>query len=127
MEAKNFRIGNLVEEPKGFTHTIERIDETSTRVRHGLKISIPHLTGFGFKKDNNGNWWIDLQTHYLELMSSNGYWYPTYVQVPEMSHEDEQRVNTNRIQFIHELQNLFFALTATELEMKVEHSTCGIT
>jgi hypothetical protein len=126
MEAKNFRIGNLVEEPKGCTHKIERLDELSTRVMHGLKISIPHLIGFGFVKDNNnGSYWIDLQTHYLELMPSNGYWYPTYAQVPEMSHEDEQRVSTNRIKFVHELQNLFFALTGTELEMKVERGTCG--
>ena len=125
MKAKNFRIGNLVEEPKGCTHKIERVDELSTRVRHGLKISIPHLTGFGFVKDDNGNYWIDLQTHYLELMPSNGYWYPVYAQVPEMSHEEEQRVSTNRIEFVHELQNLFFALTGTELEMKIERSTCG--
>jgi len=120
MEPKNFRIGNLVQEPKGHTHTIERVDELSKRVRYGLKISIPHLTGFGFVKDNNGNYWIDLQTHYLELMPSNGYWYPVYAQVPEMSHEDEQRVSTNRIEFVHQLQNLFFALTGTELEMKSE-------
>ena len=125
MEEKNFRIRNLVEEPKGYTHKIERVDELSKRVRHGLKISIPHLTGFGFVKDNNGNYWIDLQTHYLELMPSNGYWYPVYAQLPEMSQECEQRVNTNRIKFVHELQNLFFALTGQELEMKVERSTCG--
>lgn len=97
----------------------------SNCVRCGLKISIPHLTGFGFVKDDNGNYCIDLHTHYLELMPSNAYWHPTYVQVPEMSHEDEQRVSTNRIEFVHELQNLFFALTGRELEMKIERSTCG--
>jgi hypothetical protein len=123
MEEKNFRIGNLVEAPKGYTHKIERVDELSTM--HGLKISIPYLTGFGFVKDNNGNYWIYLQTHYLELMPINGYWYPVwypvYTQVPKISHEDEQR--TNRIEFVHELQNLFFALTGNELEIKVERST----
>lgn len=124
MEAKNFRIGNLVEEPKGCTHKIERVDILSKRVRHGLKISIPHLTGFGFVKDDNGNYWMDLQTHYIELTPSNGYWCPIYAQLPEMSHEDEQRVSINRIQFIHELQNLFFALTGTELEMKIDRSIC---
>ena len=125
MEAKNFRIGNLVEETKGHTHKIERLDKQSKRVRYGLKISIPYITGFGFVKDNNGNYWIDLQTHYLELVPSNGYWYPIYAQVSEMSHEEEQRVSTKRIEFVHELQNLFFALTGTELEMKIERSTCG--
>lgn len=91
----------------------------------GIEITDDWLIDFGFKKDNNGNYWIDLQTHYLELMLSNGHWYPTYAQVPEMSHEDEQRISINRIEFVHELQNLFFALTGTELELKQERSTCS--
>lgn len=74
-----------------------------------------YLIGVGFTKDNNNNYWKDLQTHYLELMPLNGYWYPVYAQLPEMSHETEQRVTINRIKFVHELQNLFFVLTGNEL------------
>lgn len=74
------------------------------------------LLKFGFIKDDNGNYWIDLQTHYLELVSSNEHYYPVYVQVPEMSHEEEQRVSMNRIVYVHQLQNLYFALTGKELE-----------
>jgi len=84
----------------------------------GMPITEKWLSKFGFKKDNNGNYWIDLQTNYIELMLSGDYWYPVYAQVPEMSHEEEQRVSTNRIEFVHELQNLFFAFTGTELELK---------
>lgn len=73
------------------------------------------LLKFGFVKDNNGNYWIDLQTHYLELIPSNSYWYPVYAQVPEMSSEEEQSVSLNRIKNVHQLQNLYFTLTGQEL------------
>jgi hypothetical protein len=124
MEAKNFRIGNWIR-----THKEEQIvdvlcdsintysHECMTYDNVGfIEITNDWLIDFGFMKDNNGNYWIDLQTHYLELMPSNGYWYPVYAQVPEMSHEDDQCVSLNRIQYVHELQNLFFALTGNELE-----------
>ena len=72
----------------------------------------------GHSEDNNGHFWINLQTHYLELITMPDGFYPIYAQLPEMSSEDEQRVGLNRINFIHEYQNLFFALTQTELEIK---------
>jgi len=83
-----------------------------------MKISISHLTGFGFTKDNKGNYYLDLQSHYLEIIPSNGYWYPVIAQVPEMSHEEEQRVSINRIEFVHELQNLIYVLTGDKLNCK---------
>lgn len=95
-----------------------KVHALKTVKRKGVEITDDWLVDFGFKKDNKGNYWVDLQTHYLELMPSNGHWYPTYAQVPEMSHEDEQRVSINRIEFVHELQNLFFVLTGRELEAK---------
>jgi len=91
----------------------------------GIRITEERLSEFGFKKDNKGNYWIDLQTHYLELMLSGYYCYPVYAQVPEMSHEKEQRVSTNRIEFVHELQNLFFAISGVELEIKQGVSACS--
>jgi hypothetical protein len=98
MEEKNFRIGNIVKKP--------------------IKLTTEHLTGFGFMQDENGNYWIDLQTHYLELVPSDGAWHPVYVQVPEMSQEDEQRVSLNRLQHVHELQNLYFVLTGNEFRSR---------
>ena len=122
MEAKNFRIGNLVEEPKGHTHKIERVDELSKRVRHGLPISIPHITGFGFVK-RPMSYHIELNEHTLLQLSicndkGEGEYYAMIRQ------EDEMISVPKRIFFVHELQNLFFALTGTELEMKIERSTC---
>ena len=66
-------------------------------------------------KSDNGNFWIDLQTHYLELITVGRDWFPIYSQLPEFSSEDEQRVNLNSIQFVHQLQNLYFTLTGKEL------------
>ena len=74
----------------------------------------------GFIKDTNGTLWLDLTTHYIELVSSNdGYFYPIIAKLPEVSSEIEQRVSINRIKHVHELQNLYFALTGKELEIKL--------
>jgi len=66
-------------------------------------------------KSDNGNFWIDLQTHYLELITVGSDWFPIYSQLPEFSSEEEQRVNLNSIQFVHQLQNLYFTLKGEEL------------
>jgi hypothetical protein len=125
MEAKNFRIGNLVEEPKGCTHKIERIDETSTRVRHGLRITEAHLLGFGFKKHKLGNahWYTkSCGKHKPELITNDigKDAYSTKLQFVFMDTYDNIK-----LRYVHQVQNLFFALTGRELEMKVERSTCG--
>jgi hypothetical protein len=70
---------------------------------------------FGFKKDDNGNYWRDLITNYLEIMQSGEYFFPSYIQIPEFSFENENRVSLNRIQHVHQLQNLYYALTGEEL------------
>lgn len=144
LSAKNFRIGNIVkakttsdefnivkeigfsDEQRGYYLRLETVnhgvwlEHNGENLILGIPITEKWLVNLGFEKDNNGSYWIDLQTHYLELIPSNGYWYPTYVQVPEMSHEPDQRVSTNRIEFVHELQNLFFAITGSELEFKTD-------
>ncbi len=125
MEAKNFRIGNLVEEPKGCTHKIERIDETSTRVRQGLKITEAHLLGFGFKKHKLGadHWYTKSCGKHMPELITNDIGkdaYSTKLQFVFMDTYDNIK-----LRYVHQVQNLFFALTGRELEMKVERSTCG--
>jgi hypothetical protein len=83
-----------------------------------IPITEEWLERFGFNKSNG--FWIDLQTHYLELISTiedNGdvYYYPAYVEIGEFSSDPEQRVSLNRIQCIHELQNLIFILTGSQI------------
>lgn len=76
------------------------------------------LLDFGFIKDGNGHWWKNLVTHYLELIEMNKWFFPVFVELPELSNEQEQRVGLPRIGSVHEMQNLFFALTGEELTIK---------
>lgn len=76
------------------------------------------LLKFGFVHDcatPDINFWIDMITHYLELRDFRDEWYPTYCQLPEMPNERTQRCGMNAIKYAHQLQNLYFALTGTEL------------
>jgi len=127
MRAEELRIGNLIYNGLGdpFKVNATTISEFSLGQAvlgefKPIPLTVDRLKRFGFVKDDDGNYRIDLQTHYLELVPSNGYWYPAYIQVPEMSYQDEQRVGTNRIEFVHQLQNLYFALTGEELKLNQE-------
>lgn len=80
-----------------------------------LIISVPNLTKHGFVKTGDQNYMIDFQTHYLELMPFDKYWYPIYAQYAEMSHEHEQRVSLRRIKYMYELDLLFFVLRGEDL------------
>lgn len=142
MKANELRIGNFVhhnsenekDEFVGHQLTICELDEKTITtfyidVSGGKQIvrnkkdymPIPltkkwfeNFVGFQY---SDGNYWVNLITHYLDLMPSKELWYPTYVQIPEFSSEEEQRVNLNAIQYVHELQNLYFTLTGVELQL----------
>jgi hypothetical protein len=43
----------------------------------------------------------------------------------EVSHYEFNLHPSTELKYVHQLQNLFFSLTGTELEIKEEHSTCG--
>ena len=113
MKVTDFRIGNLVEDPKGNIHKIERLDESS-KISNGIKLTDEWLIKFGFIKDDNGIYWIDLEVEYLELIPSlsKKHWLPRYVQIVGL----ESKVKLRRIKFVHQLQNLFFVITGKELE-----------
>ena len=111
MKVTDFRIGNLVEEPKGNIHKIDRLDECS-KIRNGIKLTDEWLIKFGFMKDDNGIYWIDLEVEYLELIPTKKDWLPRYVQIVGL----ESGVKLRIIKFVHQLQNLFFVITGKELE-----------
>ena len=147
LSAKNLRIGNLVGIEETALHAdgcnhleaIFEIEELRKDIvffkgfhdgeyykdLKGVQLNDGLLSLYGFERD--GPWYmsINLMTHWLSLRFADGFYYPLYAEVPEMSHEDEQRVFLNRIQSLHELQNLFFAITGNELELKHERSTCS--
>jgi hypothetical protein len=78
------------------------------------KITQEKLFNLGFRKHKNGNVWLDLHTHYIELLESNGYFYPTLAEYPEFSSTPEQRVGVNRINTMKELNILISIISETE-------------
>ena len=155
MEAKNLRIGNLLSfsgEPvainAGFIHDCdywnknpERQDAVSFENVEPIPINEEWLRKFNFKyymknvsghpdKKHlvrrwqykffiNGNeWWFDFEVD--QQKPTNFFWLNWnfggsnhFVHLPR------------KMEYVHELQNLFFALTGEELELKRERSTCG--
>lgn len=85
----------------------------------GVLITEKWLESFGFEKQIGG-FFKDWQTGGLQIFQTGEYWFPQLYQWAEMSHEHSQCVSINRIECIHELQNIAFALTGKELELKDE-------
>ena len=98
----------------------EEKNENFNEVHKGIDITTTILVMSGFTEDNNGSFWYNLQTHYLEIIVGADGFYPIYAQLPELSSEAEQRVGLQRVRFIHELENLFFVLTGQEWNVNLE-------
>lgn len=128
MKANELRIGNIVFEPLNENNNAFKVfeiyhekDYDKINYHNALNFEPVPLTKewiekTSFIKDGE-NYWFGWETHYLELMIVTDIWYPLIAQVPEFSSEDEQRVCLNAIQYVHELQNLFFTLTGVELQL----------
>ncbi len=149
MEAKELRIGNWVNCQKR-NMRVETIDETgiNCEISGGyyvgdtekdysgyfkdewfanalvspIQLTPDLLIKNGFTEDNSVHLWLNLQTHYLELITAMDGYYPVYVQIPEMNSEIQPyfplRVSLARINYVHQLQNLIYTLTGTELTIK---------
>ena len=98
----------------------EEKNENFNEVHKGIDITTTILVMSGFTEDNNGNFWYNLQTHYLEIIVGVDGFYPIYAQLAEFTSEAEQRVGLQRVRFIHELENLFFVLTGQEWNVNLE-------
>ena len=117
MNAKELRIGNYVYAQSGklvinrdSIYKIENINLQSAKKYEPIPLTEEWLLKFGFNKNNN--------TFILNKYSSvthektgfeSGFWYSN----------DESNAHCYRlkkIEFVHELQNLHFALTGEELE-----------
>jgi hypothetical protein len=127
IQANELRIGNyLIDKCFGNTKPTIVDAEWLGKIAEGEHEAIPIpltpelLEKCGFKKDlSNGNYWKQTPgyLHYLELLITSGIYYPVYAESPIDSNEQEQRVRLPYIQYLHQLQNLYFALTGSELEV----------
>jgi hypothetical protein len=119
MEAKNIRIGNLVARKPHklyipFAVKDGEVTEFFARKCKPIQLTENLICRFGFRKDGD---------NYYELKLNNGFYLGAYGfglnnSKYEVFLTDSENNELTRIENAHELQNLFFALTGTELELK---------
>ena len=84
-----------------------------------IKLTTEYLDGAKFRK---GNIWyreLDLDKRLNLTVGPDGYFYPSLEQLGEMAHEGLNIVCLERIEAVHELQNLWHTLKHEELEFKI--------
>lgn len=120
MKAEELKLGFLVTDCFGYIQKIEYITEKSIRAYFpelkdvgvtdfkdlkGIPITEEWLSKFSFKKNNEGDWNKD------GFKLSNKYTH-------DGTYEFDCNYISVNILYVHQLQNLYFALTNTELEIK---------
>jgi hypothetical protein len=112
--ANELRIGNWVE----ILGNSKRLDFFTTIQPSSFSVNIEKTYGpipldedwlqkFGFEKNQNGLWHINNTNNEIYLLNQNGY---------QCCDIDEIFFIGEKLQYVHQLQNLFFALTQTELQ-----------
>ena len=116
MKANELRIGNWVAiNERQFQTNLDGI-KTAHRL-DPIPLTEEWLERFGFNQFDESDFFIPLDSDKsLILMNVRGYWYPRIQQEAEMSHQYIQEVNLNYVKHVHQLQNLYFALTREELQ-----------
>lgn len=130
MKAKNLRIGNLVSHPRAEYDIITRIDCTDKQ--RGESVC--------FENTNNGYWLYDDKCNEIvkpiplteKWLLKFGFEKDDYLYYKdsftyniiskELYYKSKYPIKAKDIKYVHELQNLFFAITGTELELNTEVS-----
>ncbi len=82
-----------------------------------LSPEILEKCGFELNRNNELSIEINDVASHLELMSgTGGFYYPSFTQTPQG--DEERTVYFNRINSLHQLQNLYFSLCGEELTYK---------
>lgn len=102
---EDLRIGNLVFDSTGYTTKVESIIPEHERIRYGIPLSKKWFKALGFTRQNNA--WIDPKENNTDF----SVWNPDGDDTFDLNGE----MFTPRIQFVHQLQNLYYALTGLEL------------
>ena len=116
INANELRIGNFIGDKQRpyFPITLDNIKYFHTFLP--IPITPEILEKCGFKKNRNNEMAIEINniSGHLELNEGGcNYFYPSFTQTPQGG--EERTVYFNRIQSLHQLQNLYFALTGEEL------------
>ena len=136
MEAKNFRIGNIIRPftQDGYELEIRPLKaseffmvDNHPESTKPVELTKDWLIKFGFTDGNK----CYKNAYSFEVLKTDFYLRPSYQDGLywgfNISDEklDCELNDVKPLKYVHELQNLFFAITGTELELKHECSTCG--
>ena len=114
IQAQDLRIGNWVSngevEFQLASKDIYHLDIYVNRViANPIPISPEWLERFGFQKIIGCGWQLDIETNHYCLYSENGKYVDLFVYSDEVGEQ---------CKYIHQLQNLYFALTGEEITVK---------
>tara|TARA_R110000822_G_scaffold241652_1_gene370895 strand:- start:621 stop:983 length:363 start_codon:yes stop_codon:yes gene_type:complete len=119
MKAKELRIGNLVILPKGLVKPVIEVSETLVRFQNQLfeiedvepiPLTEEWLFKFGFQKEESD----DVYCQFIDFTLDG----ESFLCKQEESDHMACILNGKKIDSVHQLQNLYFALTGEELEIK---------
>ena len=134
MNANELRVGNWVEANSPMMQVKEITEHTVGLYMPGseadpflydieeirpIKLSPEILEKCGFELNRNNELSIEINdiASHLELMSgTGGFYYPSFTQTPQG--DEERTVYFNRINSLHQIQNLYFSLCGEELNYK---------
>jgi hypothetical protein len=126
IKANDLRIGNYIINPFGAIITIDEIHKSGVKFKTTIYDlthckPIPLTEEILLKCENyNKKYGFSLnETTYLFFNESRGYFYPYLTQDAEFSNLENKCVYLERIKYLHELQNLYFALTNQELNIEL--------
>ena len=124
MIAKNFRIGNYLQDGKGRICKVEKLGTDwnengieapaikgalTTMPNTPIEITVDWLLNFGFVKKSSEVYYLDTGAFGFEWIVGEGMYF--------------EGVGID-IEYVHELQNLFFAVRLEEIRLKSESSAC---
>ena len=111
------RLGNYLQDRNGKLAIVEELSKEGIKAYSGIVTGLPlspiplneeWLNKFGFEK-SFGDYWMESNSGFYFGISSNG---------ELMYLFDEEMICPANIKYVHQLQNLFFALTGKELELR---------
>lgn len=121
MQSKDLRIGNLVKH-LDYHLEVQKIGFTKIWIEDGtisfdeiepIKLTEEWCIKFGFQKDLENTIYKNINKHCFLCYENK---IVTLL-------EEENNYCLRKIKYVHELQNLYFALTGEELELKSESKT----
>lgn len=125
MKANELRIGNLlIYKGDGKVYPVALIDKDTFDEDGNMLEPIPLtseiLEKCGFKKRRDGEYLysIELDKH-ISIVINKDTFFPMLLQDAEFSGGELSVFCCNEIKYLHQLQNLKFALTGEELEVKL--------